>query len=200
MILVRRMDSYWGIEVRNIVSQELPIDPFIPVEQNKHFNLKASSNYILSLSDVTVCQYMNSVIGKILENFIYKIEEKYFGPREAVKIRSVLASVYKQKFGRVGAWKVVSGGQTEGSSLNCILIDESMKYYQRKKQEMGFKRSLPLRLNYMKNLWEHTKRRTISPLYACYIMAITSLFFCLWLRIDELVQLKLCHISLDEMN
>lgn len=76
----------------------------------------------------------SDVISKIVEFFYYKVVEKNCDPGEVVNIRSALASTYKRKFGRIGEWKVLSDGTTEGSPVNSLLVTESMKSYQRKKK------------------------------------------------------------------
>lgn len=140
------------------------------------------------------------VVGKIVEYFYYKVVEKGCDPGEVVNIRSSLASVYKRRFHRIGAWKVSDDGKTEGSPVNSLLVMESMRMYQRQKKVVGFKRALPFRFSYMVKLCNYTNEMEDNILYKTYVMAATSLCFCLWLRIDELVKLTLNDVCSDEKN
>lgn len=138
------------------------------------------------------------IVSKIVEFFYYKVMELGCDPGEVVNIRSSLASVYKRKFARIGEWKVYPDEKTEGSPVNSLLVLESMRMYQRQKKLVGFKRALPFRYSYMAKLWKHLSDGEVTGLYRTYLMATTSICFCLWFRIDELVKLSMSDISLNE--
>ena len=53
-----------------------------------------------------------------------------------MNIRRALASVYKRKFSRIGEWKVLPDGSTEGSPMNSIMVTEAMQYYRREKKNV----------------------------------------------------------------
>lgn len=142
----------------------------------------------------------SDIVGKIVEYFYYKVVETNCDPGEVVNIRSALASIYKRKFDRIGVWKVLDNGKTEGSPVNSLMVCESMKAYQRRKKHVGYKRALPFRYKYMVQLCKYMDKLGPKSIQACYVMAATSICFCLWLRIDELVKLTVSVLSVNETN
>ena len=140
------------------------------------------------------------IIGKIVEYFHFKISEEGCDPGEAINIRSALASVYKRKFHRIGTWKVNEDGTTEGTPTNSIVVNEAVQFYKREKKKKGSKSALPFRFKYMSKVWEKSKEAASDPLYYSYLMAACSTCFILWLRIDELVQLRISDIELSVTN
>lgn len=78
-----------------------------------------------------------AVFGKIVEYFHYKLVEMGCDPGEVFNIRSALASIYRRKHGRVGEWKVLKDGGTEGTPTNAIVVNKSVLYYKREKKKCG---------------------------------------------------------------
>lgn len=48
---------------------------------------------------------------------------------EVVNIRSALASIYKQKCGLIGDWKILPDCITAVYPVNSIMANESLQYY-----------------------------------------------------------------------
>lgn len=144
-------------------------------------------------------QPTESVIGKIVEFFHYKVVEEGCDPAEVINIRSALNSIYKRRFGRIGEWKVHQDGSTEGNPTNAIMVTEAIQYYKRMKKVKGYKRSLPFRYRYMSRLWESCKAGK-NRMFSTYVMGAASLCFSLWLRIDELIKLTWSSVSFNETN
>lgn len=140
------------------------------------------------------------IIGKIVEYFHYKISEEGCDPGEAINIRSALASVYKRRFHRIGMWKVNEDGTTEGTPTNSIVVNEAVQFYKREKKKKGSKSALPFRFKYMSRVWENAKEVGIESLYYSYLMAACSTCLILWLRIDELVKLRISDIEFSTTN
>lgn len=140
------------------------------------------------------------VIGKIVEFFQYKVVEMGCNLGEVVNFSSALASVYNRKFSRIGEWKVLPDGSTEGSPMNSIMVTEAMQNYRRKKKKVGYKRALQFRFNYMAKFWTHAQEKGDNSLFSSYLMAATPMCFTLWLRIDDLVQLTWSAVGMNEKN
>lgn len=144
-------------------------------------------------------QPTDDITGKIVEFFHYKVVEKGCDPGEVVNIRSALASVYKRKFLRLGEWKVLENGQTQGTPTNSIVVNEAAQFYKREKKTKGYTRSLPFRLQYMSGVHNYCKGID-NKIFSSYLMAACSLCFSLWLRIDEMVKLTISSVRVCERN
>lgn len=140
------------------------------------------------------------IVGKIIEYFHFKIVEEGCDPGEAVNIRSALASIYKRNHHRIGTWKVNEDGSTEGSPTNSIVVNEAVQFYKREKKKKGAKSALPFRYKYMSRVWERARDVGVDSLYYSYVMAACSMCFVLWLRIDELVKLRMSDVEVDATN
>lgn len=81
--------------------------------------------------------------------------------------------------------------------MKIMVVLVAIKSYQRKKKTVGYKRALTFRYNYMAILWNRMENLGERSMYGCYIVATTSICFCLWLRIDVLVNVKISDLSLD---
>ena len=91
-------------------------------------------------------------------------------------------------------------GTTGGSPTNSIVVNEAVQFYKREKKKKGSKSALPFRFKYMSKVWEKSKEPGSDPLYYSYLMAACSTCFILWLRIDELVKLRMSDIEFSVTN
>lgn len=104
--------------------------------------------------------------------------------------------MYKRKFHRLGEWKVLENGQTQGKPTNSIVVNEAVQYYTREKKAKGYMRSLPFRLQYMSRVHDFCKSID-NTTFRSYRMAAYFLSFSLWLRIDEVVKLTISSVRVS---